>query len=37
MKLDPGLRSVLDEISPPGSAYADFHNTLGWMKIKLQG
>jgi 1-deoxyxylulose-5-phosphate synthase len=29
------LAAELDGIVPPGSAAADFHNTSGWMKMKL--
>jgi len=32
MKLERQLAEALDEIVPPGSAVADFHNTSGWMK-----
>jgi aryl-alcohol dehydrogenase-like predicted oxidoreductase len=35
IKLDKGLAAALDEIVPPGSAVADFHNTSGWMKMRL--
>ena len=35
MNLSPELAARLDEIVPPGSAVADFHNTSGWMKMKL--
>ncbi len=35
MKLDPQAAAALDEIVPPGSAVADFHNNSGWMKMKL--
>ncbi len=35
MKLDAGTAAALDELVPPGSAVADFHNTSGWMKMKL--
>jgi aryl-alcohol dehydrogenase-like predicted oxidoreductase len=35
MKLDRELAEAMDEIVPPGSAVADFHNTSGWMKMKL--
>lgn len=35
MKLDSELATILDDIVPPGSAVADFHNTSGWMKMKL--
>ena len=32
MSLDAETAAALDEIVPPGSAVADFHNTSGWMK-----
>jgi aryl-alcohol dehydrogenase-like predicted oxidoreductase len=35
MQLDPETALALDEIVPPGSAVADFHNTSGWMKMKV--
>ncbi|MBW2029375.1 MAG: aldo/keto reductase [Deltaproteobacteria bacterium] len=35
MKLDDDLRRACDELVPPGSAVANFHNTAGWMKMKL--
>jgi len=35
MKLSRELAQAMDEIVPPGSALADFHNTSGWMKMKL--
>jgi aryl-alcohol dehydrogenase-like predicted oxidoreductase len=35
MSLDPQAAAALDAIVPPGSAVADFHNTSGWMKMKL--
>ncbi len=33
--LNPELAAEIDKIVPPGSAVADFHNTSGWMKMKL--
>jgi aryl-alcohol dehydrogenase-like predicted oxidoreductase len=36
MDLDPELVKELDEIVPPGSAVADFHNTSRWIKMKLE-
>ncbi len=33
--LNPELALSIDKIVPPGSAVADFHNTSGWMKMKL--
>lgn len=35
MTLDPSASERLDQIVPPGSALADYHNTHGWMKMKL--
>jgi aryl-alcohol dehydrogenase-like predicted oxidoreductase len=35
MTLEPEMADALDEIVPPGSAVADFHNTSTWMKAKL--
>jgi aryl-alcohol dehydrogenase-like predicted oxidoreductase len=35
MSLDAETAAALDAIVPPGSAVADFHNTSGWMKMKL--
>jgi aryl-alcohol dehydrogenase-like predicted oxidoreductase len=35
MSLDKETAAALDEIAPPGGAVADFHNTHGWMKMKL--
>jgi aryl-alcohol dehydrogenase-like predicted oxidoreductase len=35
LELDPSVLNRLDEIVPPGSAVADFHNTHGWVKMKL--
>jgi len=32
LKLDPEIARAMDQIVPPGSAVADFHNTSGWMK-----
>ncbi len=33
MNLDNETAATLDEIVPPGTAIADFHNTSGWMKM----
>lgn len=30
--LDPETAALLDKTYPPGTAFADFHNTAGWMK-----
>jgi len=35
MTLDDSLREACDKLVPPGSAVCDFHNTAGWMKMKL--
>ncbi len=35
MQLDPEDAATLDEIVPPGTAVSDFHNTSGWMRMKL--
>jgi 1-deoxyxylulose-5-phosphate synthase len=37
MNLDGGLAAAIDEIVPPGSAVADFHNTSHWMKMTVIG
>ncbi len=35
MNLTDDLRAACDELVPPGSAVADFHNTADWMKMKV--
>lgn len=35
MRLDERLRAACDELVPPGSAVANFHNSAGWMKMQL--
>ena len=35
LDLDPTLAERVDQIVPPGSAVADFHNTSGWMKMRI--
>jgi aryl-alcohol dehydrogenase-like predicted oxidoreductase len=35
MALDTTTAKALDTLVPPGSFVADFHNTSGWMKMKL--
>ena len=35
VNLDQDTFQAIDAIVPPGSASADFHNTSGWMKMKL--
>ena len=37
MSLDDGLRAACDELVPPGSAVANFHNTADWMKMQISG
>ena len=35
MTLSPEERAACDAINPPGSVVADFHNSTGWMKMKV--
>jgi hypothetical protein len=35
MTLDEADRQLFDELVPPGSAVADFHNTNDWMKARI--
>jgi aryl-alcohol dehydrogenase-like predicted oxidoreductase len=35
MTLDKKTRKACDELVPPGSAVANFHNTATWMKMKI--
>jgi aryl-alcohol dehydrogenase-like predicted oxidoreductase len=35
MQLDEAMRAACDELVPPGSAVANFHNTAGWMKMSI--
>ncbi len=35
MRLEDSVRAACDELVPPGSAVADFHNSAPWMKMKL--
>ena len=35
MALSPEERAACDELNPPGSVVADFHNSTGWMKMKI--
>ncbi|WP_420631163.1 aldo/keto reductase [Candidatus Leptofilum sp.] len=35
MLLDDEVRAACDELVPPGSAVANFHNSAPWMKMKL--
>ncbi len=34
-RADDELRAAFDELSPPGTAVSDFHNTSGWMRARL--
>lgn len=34
-RLPDDIRAAIDTIVPPGSAVANFHNTSGWMKMKI--
>ena len=36
LRLDESLRAACDELVPPGSAAANFHNTADWMKMRLE-
>ncbi len=35
MDLEEEMAVMIDELVPPGSAVANFHNTSGWMKMKI--
>jgi aryl-alcohol dehydrogenase-like predicted oxidoreductase len=35
MQLDESVRAACDDLVPPGTAVADFHNTSGWMKMRI--
>ncbi|MGA8541364.1 MAG: aldo/keto reductase [Terriglobales bacterium] len=35
MQLTEAMKVACDELVPPGSAVANFHNTSGWMKTRL--
>ena len=35
MKLDEAVRIKCDELVPPGSVVADFHNSAPWMKMRV--
>lgn len=35
MNLDDNIRKACDELVPPGSAVADFHNSAPWMKMAI--
>lgn len=36
MTLPPDIRRACDELVPPGSAVANFHNTAPWMKMTIK-
>ena len=36
MTLSDEVRAACDELVPPGSVVADFHNTADWMKMKIR-
>ena len=35
MTLSDDLRAACDELVPPGSVVANFHNTAPWMKMRI--
>ena len=35
MKLSDNVRKACDDLVPPGSVIANFHNTADWMKSKI--
>jgi aryl-alcohol dehydrogenase-like predicted oxidoreductase len=35
LHLDPALQAACDELVPPGSAVANFHNSAPWMKMHI--
>lgn len=35
MSLDDPIRAACDELTPPGSAAANFHNSAPWMKMRI--
>lgn len=35
LQLDPALRAACDDLVPPGSAVANFHNSAGWMRMRV--
>ena len=35
MRLDNETRKACDELVPPGSVVANFHNSATWMKMKV--
>ncbi|GIK42189.1 MAG: aldo/keto reductase [Chloroflexota bacterium] len=36
MRLDETVRAACDELVPPGSAAANFHNSAPWMKMRIE-
>ena len=37
MSLDDYLRAACDELVPPRSVVAEFHDTADWMKMRVSG
>ena len=35
MELSDAARAACDELVPPGSCVASFHNTADWMKMQI--
>jgi hypothetical protein len=35
LQADQDLRAAFDELTPPGMAVSNFHNTSGWMKATV--
>jgi len=35
MNLDESILAACDDLVPPGNAVANFHNTSGWMKMRI--
>ncbi len=35
LRLDESIRAACDELVPPGSAVANFHNSAPWMKMRI--
>ena len=36
LRADEELRAACDALNPPGTAVADFHNTSGWLKTRIE-
>lgn len=36
LRADEELRTACDALNPPGTAVADFHNTSGWLKTRIE-